>query len=138
MKKKSIKKMVVSLSFLFAVGLLYPMQAKAYDYMCGRLADFTLPSWQGVATTGSLVKGIDDNPCRFDIDSLTGSAKHVDAYLANSNNERRSDYVTLGVGNHDVRCWGKAQYEYHATLMNSDSSWRDGYVNGSWAPDNFR
>ena len=101
----------------------------------GTLSAFELPRWQTVVSTNYLTKSITNAPWVVNLTKLDNCSS-VDTYLANSNGERRSDYTVVGLGRHEIRSWGQANYIYKAVFMNHDSQWTSGYITGSWSPDN--
>lgn len=88
-----------------------------------------------VVNTEFLMKSTTNAPWVLNISSLSG-ATSVDTYLANSDLDRRSNYVVASGGRVEIPSWGQAGYYYTAVLMNSKSSSSNGYITGSWSPDN--
>lgn len=118
---------------VFAFSLISTVAPSARSI--GDLNNFTLPRWMTVVHTEYFAKSITNAPWVLNISSLSG-ATSVDTYLGNSDLDRRSDYVVVSGGRIEIPSWGQAGYEYCAVLMNSKSSYSNGYISGSWSPDN--
>lgn len=99
------------------------------------LDSFRLPAWKAVVKTSAATKSNTNAPWVLNIDDLSNSSS-VDTYLANSDGDRRSDYTVVGVGRHEIDSNGQAGYKYRAVLMNHQSSRDNGYLTGTWSPDN--
>lgn len=129
--KKFFKK---SISFtLLGISLI---GINAHARSIGVFEDFELPRWQGVTYTICRCKEYSDTPWVLNVDNLSNCST-VDTYLANSDGERRSNYVVVGCTRSEIPSWGKEGYLYKAVLMNSSSKFSIGYINGSWSPDSI-
>lgn len=100
----------------------------------GNLNSFELPKWQTIVSTEYLVKSTTNAPWVLNITNLSGTTS-IHAYLTNSNNERRSDYVVTRADRKTISSNGQAGYKYKATFLNDYSIRGSAYVSGSWSPD---
>lgn len=100
----------------------------------GNLNSFKLPQWQTIVSTEYLVKSTTNAPWVLNITNLSGTTS-IHAYLTNSNDDRRSDYIVTRADRKIIPSNGQAGYKYKATFLNDYSTIKTAYVSGTWSPD---
>lgn len=131
MKKRITK--IVALTLI--AGSMLSVTASARSI--GTFTNFELPSWKGTVYTIYRPKQNNSKSWILNVENLL-NCKKVMAGLVNSENKLRSTYEAYGKGRQVIDTTAVKGYEYKAKLASYNFSISDGYLNGSWSPDDVQ